>query len=61
MNFVSLLFFFQNSISTPVTGGGPIFGLNYVELNDDDNDGDDDGNGEDDDDDEDGDEDFEDC
>ena len=43
-----LLFLFQNSISTPVTGvAAPIFGFNQVELDDDD---DDDGDDDDDDD-----------
>ena len=44
-----VLFLFQNSISTPVTGAASIFGLNHVQLNDngdgDDGDEDDDGDG----------------
>ena len=51
-----LLFLFQNSISTPVTGvAAPIFGFNQVELDDgDDADDDDEVDDDDDDDDEDG-------
>ena len=49
-----VLFLFQNSISTPVTGAASIFGLNHVQLNEngdgDDGDEDDDGDGDDDDD-----------
>ena len=37
-----VLFLFQNSISTPVTGVASIFGFNHVQLNDDGDKGDDD-------------------